>query len=531
LNYYFISEQAFTIYFNEEQDFHWYNNLHKIANNFIENSIEGIVDIVPTTSTISFFYTLSNIKYKPLKLVEVVIKTIKELNFIEDSKNELSIKIPICFHPTLALDLNDVCNKTQQSDYNFKQLFLNKTYTVAHLGFLPGFPYITGLQKQLHVKRKSIPNAYVKAKSVAIANDKIGIYPYNSPGGWHVVAGIPFNLFDITKENPFLLSAGNIIEFYEIDYEKYLTLLQQQNQILKLPQVQHPTVQILKSVGVNTIQSLPRFGFLSKGVPVGGAMIPTIAKNLLSILHVDESTPVIELAMGSLHFKVIQSVVFAFAGSVEVVINKKPQQENMAIELNEGDDVQITFNGIGMYGYIAFKGLINVPKILNSYSTSVNAQIGYWFQKNDVLEINTSRNNQKPKPLEMLMKTSTIRCFVANEFAFLTKEAMHEIVSSSFEIDAQANRMAIKLKGEPLHLHVPLEMSSTAVAVGTVQLTPNGTLMILMNDAQSTGGYPRVLQVIHSDIELLAMHKPGEKIQFKLISFEEACQFLLLNNK
>jgi antagonist of KipI len=91
-----------------------------------------------------------------------------------------------------------------------------------------------------------------------------------------------------------------------------------------------------------------------------------------------------------------------------------------------------------------------------------------------------------------------------------------------FEITPQSNRMGYRLKSEPLTLRTPYVNISSAVDFGTVQLLPSGQLIVLMADAQTTGGYPAIAQVIKADLPLLAQLAPLSVFYFKIISIEEA---------
>jgi inhibitor of KinA len=92
------------------------------------------------------------------------------------------------------------------------------------IGFLPGFPYLGTLDEKLSVPRKSQPQI-VAAGSVAIAGKQTGIYPLTSPGGWNVIGRTPLKLFDPYREDPTLLNAGDVVEFYPIGKNEFLNLL------------------------------------------------------------------------------------------------------------------------------------------------------------------------------------------------------------------------------------------------------------------------------------------------------------------
>jgi antagonist of KipI len=108
------------------------------------------------------------------------------------------------------------------------------------------------------------------------------------------------------------------------------------------------------------------------------------------------------------------------------------------------------------------------------------------------------------------------------EWHLFRLNAQRDCILYPFTILPQSNRMGYRLHGKPLELIEKIEMISTAVTKGTIQVTPNGSLLILMADAQTTGGYPRIAQVIETDINTLAQIKPGDNIHFQMISLSEA---------
>jgi inhibitor of KinA len=96
------------------------------------------------------------------------------------------------------------------------------------LGFAPGFAYLAGLDPRLVTPRRSTPRARVPAGSVAVGGEHTGIYPFDSPGGWHVIGRTPLRLFEPGRPAPSLLSAGDEVRFVAIDQTRYRTLAQEQ---------------------------------------------------------------------------------------------------------------------------------------------------------------------------------------------------------------------------------------------------------------------------------------------------------------
>ena len=117
---------------------------------------------------------------------------------------------------------------------------------------------------------------------------------------------------------------------------------------------------------------------------------------------------------------------------------------------------------------------------------------------------------------------NSIRCITGTEYGLLTEIAQRNFGQQNFTISQQSDRMGYRLSNEPLFLEQSIELISSPVDIGTVQLLPTGTLIILLADHQTTGGYPRIASVIKADLPKLAQAKPGQAIKFILTSIGEA---------
>ena len=100
-------------------------------------------------------------------------------------------------------------------------LHTSATYSVAFIGFTPGFPYLRGLPAALATPRLPAPRPLVPAGSVAIAADQCGIYPAATPGGWRIIGRTALSLFDPHRNPPSLLAAGDNVKFVPIDLDTY----------------------------------------------------------------------------------------------------------------------------------------------------------------------------------------------------------------------------------------------------------------------------------------------------------------------
>ncbi|GAA0881294.1 hypothetical protein GCM10009119_42640 [Algoriphagus jejuensis] len=145
--------------------------------------------------------------------------------------HELSSKIwelPVCYDPKYGRDLGSLAVQHRLTANELIQLHSSVTYRLHFFGFLPGFMYLNGLSEQLHTPRKPVPDRNVDAGSVAIGGAQTGIYPMESPGGWHLIGRCPVKLFDPEKNPPVWAEPGDRIKFEPIGLDEMEQLLQNQ---------------------------------------------------------------------------------------------------------------------------------------------------------------------------------------------------------------------------------------------------------------------------------------------------------------
>jgi len=128
------------------------------------------------------------------------------------------VTIPCCYdNPEFALDLAEVAERTGKSPEQVIKAHLASAFKVYHLGFMPGFAYTIGLDPSLVLPRRAEPRVRVPRSSVAIVMDMTSIYPFESPGGWHLIGRTPLRMFDQRREQPVLLAPGDQLSFHRIN--------------------------------------------------------------------------------------------------------------------------------------------------------------------------------------------------------------------------------------------------------------------------------------------------------------------------
>lgn len=133
-------------------------------------------------------------------------------------------EIPVCYDLEFGIDLKALSAQLNLSVTEIVTMHSETIYTVYFIGFLPGFLYLGGLNKQLHIARRATPRLHVEKGSVAIGGSQTGIYPSDSAGGWHILGKTPISFFEVGQDIPCFASPGDRIKFVPVSKATYKTL-------------------------------------------------------------------------------------------------------------------------------------------------------------------------------------------------------------------------------------------------------------------------------------------------------------------
>lgn len=198
------------------------NDVLNFKNLLLNNYVKVKVDVINTYNSILINYELT------IEDIYSEFLYLKTLYFNSEEQSSVKPKIwevPVCYDEEFGMDLNSFSTENSMSKSEIIQHHCQPIYTIYFIGFLPGFLYLGGLKESLYLNRKSIPNLDVKKGAVGIGGNQTGIYPQNSPGGWHIIGNSPINFFKKDNDNPCFAKAGDKIKFLPVSKEEYNSIL------------------------------------------------------------------------------------------------------------------------------------------------------------------------------------------------------------------------------------------------------------------------------------------------------------------
>ena len=199
-------------------------------------AIPGVIELAPAYTSIAVFFdpiVVAKATETPGDLFDRSVERIRAAVAADADRGKRRrparpgvrvVEIPVCYDPEFALDIDDVARRANMSPSEVIRLHSASQYRVACIGFVPGFPFLAGLPKELATPRRDVPRKQIPPGSVGIGGAQTGIYPLRSPGGWNLIGRTPLRLFDPEENPPALLRAGERVSFRKITRDEFESL-------------------------------------------------------------------------------------------------------------------------------------------------------------------------------------------------------------------------------------------------------------------------------------------------------------------
>jgi antagonist of KipI len=291
-------------------------------------------------------------------------------------------------------------------------------------------------------------------------------------------------------------------------------------------------IEVTKAGISDTIQDNGRFGFQHLGINPTGVMDATAmgVANALTGNALHEA--VLEFAFPAPVLKFQCDALIAISGAdFTPLLNNIPIPLNQPVLVTSQSVLKFSRAKQGRWCYLSVRGGFSIPDWLQSKSTHMKAKVGGLegrkLKKGDVIPVHASPSVLETRVLpwrssiSSLPTAASIRCVHGAEFSWFTKKAQADFLKKKWDVSQQSDRMGYALSGVLLRQSVKRELVSAGVTAGTLQVLPSGSLLALMADHQTTGGYPRIAHVVSADLPVLAQMS-SESFAFRIVSIEEA---------
>lgn len=379
-------------------------------------------------------------------------------------------------------------------------------YEVLVAGFLPGFAYLGPLDPSLELPRLPSPRRRVPAGSVAIAGRLTGVYPFASPGGWNLIGHAPkAQLFDAAREPPRLFRIGDGVRFAPRDPSNASI---DAHATPDEPRCARPALRVVRAAPATTIQDLGRPLRRGEGLPSGGALDRATLRAANVAVGNPESAAAIEIPLGSFELEALAPLTASIDGA-------------RALRVGVGDRILVPPERRAVR-YLAVRGGIDVPLVLGAASTLLVAGFGGLrgraLRAGDELALGERVDGEPlasalavapPSPalgLEVLPWAPDPR---------LDGDALGRLLAGAWQVGAR-DRVGTRLEGAPLVRRGGDRALPEPVLPGAIQVTGNGSLVVLGPDAAVTGGYPVVALVDDASRDALARAPAGTELRFSL---------------
>lgn len=178
----------------------------------------GIEEMIPTYCSLLIQYNPMELRYGQLR--DKLEALAGQLDTVEMPPKQV-VEIPVAYGGEFGPDLAEVASCHNMTEAEVIKLHSAPEYPIYMLGFVAGFPYLGGMDKSIATPRKASPRLKIAAGSVGIAGEQTGIYSVESPGGWQIIGRTPLKLYDVNRQEPVLLQAGQYIKFKPITEEEF----------------------------------------------------------------------------------------------------------------------------------------------------------------------------------------------------------------------------------------------------------------------------------------------------------------------
>tara|TARA_B100000809_G_scaffold43630_1_gene37840 strand:- start:5255 stop:6181 length:927 start_codon:yes stop_codon:yes gene_type:complete len=290
-------------------------------------------------------------------------------------------------------------------------------------------------------------------------------------------------------------------------------------------------IEVVKPGFFTLIQDAGRFGYQEFGMPISGALDLDSFRLANWLVGNSLKEAVLEVTLTGPVLKFYTDMSIGITGAdMQPKLDNAPIEMYKTIPIRKGSVLSFGKLQSGCRAYVSFAGGFSLEKEMGSASTYTYAKLGgvkgralrkgdtLPFLRNQGIGLKTVPEEFHIQPYRLL----SVRIIEGPEASLFLNLELDKFYTNEYVVSSKSNRMGVRLEGVFIKSAPSSEMLSSGVVKGTIQVPSNGQPILLLADAQTTGGYPRIGNVIQADLSLIAQQKPGDRIRFRKISLEEA---------
>ncbi|WP_170222588.1 urea amidolyase family protein [Rarobacter faecitabidus] len=503
------------------------------------NPIEGVTQVVPAARTVALHVDPSRVDAAALspQLRELARTTASP---VEQGTVDAPVEIPVNYD---GFDLDLVADDLGATPAEVAELHSGIEYTVAFNGFSPGFPYLAGLPAALHLPRLASPRARVPRGSVAIAGEFCGIYPTPSPGGWRLIGHTSVPLWDSGAAVPPLLPRGTRVRFVpRMSAAQPAGEPSSLTQALLPPAISAevrgsgagagndsgvpPVLTVVDPGPLTVIEDGGRPGRLGWAVSPGGAADPGSLHAANRLVGNAPASAALE-TVGGISLSARRRTVVAVSGARgRVTVNGAEADPARPLLLVPGDSLHLAMPAMGARIYVAVRGGVAVPRVLDSRSFDALSDLGPRPLRpgDDVASAGRAPfsvaeeavpTGPYPAPGDLV----TLRISPGPRANWFTRHAWELLTGREWEVTPESNRVGVRLRGEePLpraDRYADAELASEGLVAGAIQVPPSGAPLVFGTNHPTTGGYPVIACVATTDLPRIGQLPAGARVRFE----------------
>jgi antagonist of KipI len=283
-----------------------------------------------------------------------------------------------------------------------------------------------------------------------------------------------------------------------------------------------------------TIQDRGRPGLMKYGIPPSGAMDQRSFSIANLLLRNPDNAAALETTLQGLKIEALTKITISITGAdLDPLLNDQPAPQWTALALKGGDILHFRKRKRGFRAYVGVQGGLDVPEVLGSRSTYIRGRIGAILRGEDTLSTYPFTSGAPGNGLTLPQdyrpdfdRADPIRVIMGPQDDYFTPCGIETFLNSTYRISPQCDRQAFRTEGPAIEIAKGPDIISDPIPLGAVQVTGDGRPVILLRDAQATGGYAKIAIVARVEMDFLGQMMPGDKIRFHRIDRQRALDLL-----